>query len=69
MKKVKMLIEKLFNHKWIKKAKEYIQAAGFFFVDTFGWCRSLFIYVFAGIKYPRLFYGYCNLFWSEKFAE
>lgn len=49
--------------------KEKLQLVKYFFIDSFGWCRSLFIVVFKSIKRPGVFYGYYSYFWACKFAQ
>ena len=40
----------------LKNFKEFSQKTGWFFVDCFGFVRSLFM--FFGFKRPKIFYGY-----------
>jgi len=49
--------------------KDKIKIIGYLFYDVYGWCRSLLVYVFASIKHPSVFYGYCAYYWASKFAD
>jgi len=60
MKKIKLYIEKI---------KEQFKIIGYFFVDIYGFIRSLFVYLFHSIKKPGVFYGYDSFFWASKYAE
>ena len=49
--------------------KTKIQQIKFFFIDVWGWVRSLFIYCFRTIKRPAIFHGYSSYYWACKFAD
>lgn len=49
--------------------KEKIQLIKFFFIDIYGWIRSLFILTFRTIKRPSVFYGYDSYYFACKFAD
>lgn len=49
--------------------KEKFQLIKFFFIDSYGWARSLFLFIFRSIKRPCVFYGYANLYWATKYAN
>lgn len=51
------------------RLKLRIQLIGYFFVDTFGWVKSVWIYTFRSIERPGIFYGYCSYYWASKYAE
>ena len=51
---------------WIKKTWQPIE---WFFVDCYGWCRSIFILCFKGIKLARIFYGYNHYNFASRYAE
>lgn len=51
------------------KAREYLQLTGYFFVDIWGWVRSLWICTFRSIVKPAIFYGYGSYEWASKYAE
>lgn len=53
----------------LNKTKEIIQRIKFFFIDTFGWCKSLWIFLFKDIRRPGIFYGYQSYYWASKYAE
>lgn len=42
---------------------------GYAFIDSFGWFRSLLIYLARPIRFPAYFYGYYNLWWATMYAE
>ena len=48
---------------------ETLKVIAFFFIDCYGWVRSLFCYLFAPITRPCIFYGYSAYYWSSKFAD
>ena len=52
----------------LKNLKDFSQQVGWFFVDAFGWCRSVVIYI-GGIKHSRIFYGYGHYNWACKYAD
>jgi hypothetical protein len=47
----------------------WLKLTGYFFIDCLGWVRSLFIFLFRRIRKPGVFYGYCNYYWSQKYAD
>ena len=49
--------------------KTYFKQILYFLIDTFGWCRSLCVYLFRNIKKPGTFYGYSNYYWACKYAD
>jgi hypothetical protein len=49
--------------------KEKLQLIKYFFIDTFGWCRSLWLFLFRSIRKPAVFYGYNSYFWACKYAQ
>ena len=48
---------------------ETLKVIAFFFIDCYGWVRSLFCYLFAPITRPCVFYGYKSYFWASQFAD
>ena len=49
--------------------KETLKVIGYFFIDCYGWVRSLLIYVFRHISRPGIFYGFSAYYWAGKYAE
>jgi hypothetical protein len=49
--------------------KKHLQIVKNFFIDIFGWLRSLWIFLFRSIKLPGVFYGYSSYSWACKFAD
>lgn len=47
----------------------WLKLTGYFFIDCWGWVRSLFVFCFRNIKKPGIFYGYCSYYWSQKYAD
>ena len=45
-----------------------IKLIKWFFIDCYGWCRSICIIAFKGIKRARLFYGYGHYKLACRFA-
>jgi hypothetical protein len=52
-----------------EKIKIKLELIKYFFIDSYGWCRSLFVCVFRNIKKPGIFYGYASYFWACKYAD
>jgi hypothetical protein len=53
----------------IDKLKERIKLLGYFFVDTWGLIRSVYLVCFQTVKKPGIFFGYYHYFFASKFAE
>ena len=52
-----------------ERIKLYLQLTGYFFVDTLGWVRSLWICTFRSILKPAIFYGYGSYEWASRYAD
>lgn len=51
------------------KYKEKLQLLKYFFIDSYGLMKSIFVYYLRSVRRPSIFSGYHSYYWACKFAQ